>query len=86
MQADIDAMIEATERGDIHETTADVFDYFLDVLPPVSMGKAYEIPGRGTIRTSFGFAEGYERVRAFWEEDGKFYVYLTRKMNPYAGG
>jgi hypothetical protein len=60
--------------GEVVEVSEDFYDYHLDVLPPVSMGKVVEIPQRGKVRTDFGFAEGADYIVYFWrrtEEDGR---------------
>ena len=61
------------EKVEIHES---IFDYFLGVLPPVFMWRQVELIDGTRIYASFGFAEGSERVTAFWsvplydKEDG----------------
>ena len=37
-----------------------------------------------SVRASFGFAEGAERVTAFWRENGKHFCQLTNELNPHA--
>ena len=60
-----------------------VFDYFLEVLPPIYMGQQVMID-EVMIYVDFGFAEGAEEVVAFWQEGGDFYCQNTGQMNPYA--
>jgi len=60
--------------------TEEVFDYFLGVLPPVSMGKTIKLNGR-IQKTSFEFAEGWEKTTAFWQVGEKFYAQKTNRTN-----
>lgn len=48
--------------GRIAEISADVWEYFLEVLPPKLMGRGY-----------FCFAEGQEPLRIFWRQQGKYF-------------
>ena len=59
------------------------YHYFLEVLPPVGMPWKAKFAD-GTERTcSFGFAEGWEPVVAFWKEGGKYFCRQTTQMNPH---
>ena|SRR3990167_1595465 len=69
-----------------------MFDYFLEVLPPVFMN-AYrkDVPGNEgqAMKIDFGFAEGAEPVTYFWHipDNGLGIRYLCQRskvMNPYA--
>ncbi len=89
-------MLDAMHSGRTIEIGEDVFDYFLEVLPPVYM-HARRIVGDGAERrerrVSFGFAEGAEPITAFWcegkrtVEDGpdggtlRCYCQRTAEMN-----
>lgn len=88
-------MIAAMHSGEAIEISEDVFDYFLEVLPPVYMG-ARRIVGNGAgrreRRVSFGFAEGAEPITAFWGEGSnldpsmggdqrRFFCQRTAEMN-----
>lgn len=67
--------IKAMHSGEAIEVGEDVFDYFLEVLPPVYMG-ARRIVGNGADRRErrvvFGFAEGAENITAFWMTGGGY--------------
>lgn len=52
-------------EGQTIEVDEEVFDYFLDVLPP-------RYQGRGC----FAFAEGAEPFRFFWRRGGKYFCRL----------
>ena len=65
-------------RGTVIRVDGAVFDYFLEVLPPVSMGASVVPGGR---RYAFAFAEGYENIRGFWTEGTAYYVENTGKLN-----
>ena len=83
---------EARETGRRVEVDRELWYYFLEVLPPVHMGYRATVnneAGDGviTIQASFGFAEGYEPVTAFWQghgtmlEGGRFFCQRTKEMN-----
>ena len=74
--------IEAMHSGEPIEVDEEIFDYFLEVLPPVYMGRNMEIGGKRR-RVAYGFAEGYEPVTAFWSEGERFYCQRTAEMNPH---
>lgn len=71
--------------GRMVEIDEELFMYFLEVLPPVHMAYMAHFAD-GTQRwVHFGFAEGYERVTAFWRagaEDTRYFARLTKEMNP----
>jgi hypothetical protein len=69
--------IEAMHSGAVIEIDEEIFDYFLEVLPPVYMHRFMEIGGRRR-QVVFGFAEGAEPVTAFWREGVRFYC---QRMN-----
>jgi hypothetical protein len=62
-QPDEEAWPETIERisvaGRIAQISDEVWNYFLDVLPPKLMGRGY-----------FCFAEGQEPLRVFWRRGG----------------
>ena len=74
-------MIAAKNSGAKIEITEEVYDYFLEVLPPAYMGRVAKLPGIGPRLVDFGFAEGAEPITAFWRENGKFYCMQTNEMN-----
>lgn len=63
-----------------------IYDYFLEVLPPVYMGRRVTTVDGTVVRAYFGFAEGAEPVTAFWREGGRYYCQRTPQINPYAFG
>ena len=80
------------QSGDMLEVDKELWYYFLEVLPPIHMGYKATVrnaagDGDMTIHASFGFAEGYEYVTAFWcgtgEAKGRYFAQLTKEMNPY---
>ena len=79
--------IEAMGSGQKFEVDEEMFDYWLEVLPPVLMCQdILFFPGRKGIptRVDFGFAEGADYITVFWIEgsgDHKhFYGQRTDKM------
>ena len=75
--------IAAMHSGKTIEINEEVFDYFLEVLPPVHMGYRANLPDGTQVRACFGFAEGYEPVTAFWKQSGKYFCCRTKEINPY---
>ena len=78
--------IAAMHSGERVEISEAVYNYFLEVLPPVYMGRRITLPGGDTRRVAFGFAEGAEPITAFWREGSQdagwsFYCQRTKEMN-----
>jgi hypothetical protein len=79
-----EAYFKAIADGREHRITEDVYDYFLEVLPPVMMGRIlYQRKSWG-----FGFAEGAEEVTLFRRDraSGEFFAQKTPWINPYEAG
>ncbi len=76
--------IEGMNSGEPVEVDEEFYWYFLEVLPPIFMNKYLEEIKR---RVDFGFAEGYEKVRAFWKEGSgenvRYFCQRLNLMNPY---
>jgi hypothetical protein len=94
----INAFCKARDTGECVEVDEELFNYFLEVLPPIHMGYRATVKcsklasrpedhGHIQIYADFGFAEGAELVTAFWSSkvDGtRYYAQLTTEMNPHA--
>lgn len=78
---DWDEAMQKLNSGEEIEINTEFFDYFLEVLPPVYMGKFVETVNGKHVLASFGFAEGAEQVKAFWECAGRFFACQTKEMN-----
>lgn len=50
------------------EVDTETYGYFLEVLPPVFMGRVVPMCDDTTRRVDFGFAEGMAQVMGFWQE------------------
>ena len=73
--------LKAMRSGKVVRITESVFDYFLEVLPPIYMNRR----GATGRRVSFGFAEGAENIVDFWSEESKwFYCQCSNTINPLA--
>lgn len=77
-------MLEARDSGKQIQVGEDVFDYFLEVLPPVFMNRKFKFIDGQEVRASFGFAEGAEPMTVFWTEAGKSYCRRSTMINPEA--
>lgn len=75
-------LIKAMGSGEIFETDVEGFDYFLEVLPPVYMGKVVTLPNGEKVKAAFGFAEGAEEIVAFWKKGGRYFGCRTTQINP----
>ena len=73
--------VRAMRSGVPAEVDREMWDYWRDVLPPARMGYAATLPGGRTVAAAFGFAEGAERVVAFWAEGGRLFCCLTDEVN-----
>ena len=78
--------IKQSPKGKAVEIEREVFDYFLEVLPPVSMNKTIKMPDGRMQKTSFEFAEGWEETTAFWKDNNRYYAQKTGHMNLRAFG
>lgn len=66
--------IKVFTSGQRFEVDEEMWDYWLEVLPPVFMYKEIDyFPGREGIPTmaSFGFVEGADYITVFWVEGPK---------------
>lgn len=79
-EAEFRAFVAALRGGDVLEVDAAMFDYFLNVLPPVFMGRSLEY--QGVVRPYvFGSAEGCDFIAVWWVErdrDGNKRYYAQR--------
>lgn len=70
------------------EVDEDLFNYFLEVLPLVGMPWNAIFQDGTKRRCAYGFAEGYEKITAFYTKrdlNGLYYFCrLTVQDNPYA--
>lgn len=76
-----EAFLTAMHSGQPFEMDEESWYYWLEVLPPVYMGRTVKLANGETVRASFGFAEGEEQITAFWKRDGKFLGCLTNDWN-----
>lgn len=67
--------------GRKHAVGRDVYDYFLDVLPPVTGPMSYL-----GEHWDFGFAEGADRMRLFKREGDGYFAIETPYLNPREAG
>lgn len=76
---------EALRRGGRCRIEEDVFEWYLEVLPPAFMGKTVELVDGTKKHVSFGFVEGADVIVAFWREfDGfrtRFYAQQTKLVS-----
>lgn len=82
---DWSAFIQAKNSGALCRIDEAIFEYFLEVLPPVYMFREATLNTGRKLRVDFGFAEGAEIVTAFWREFGAygaaFYCQHTTEVN-----
>ena len=73
-------MIEAMHSGNVFEMDEEVWMYWLEVLPPIHMGRVVDIDGE-RVRCAFGFAEGVEPITDFWRRDGRYFGKRSTRIN-----
>ena len=79
-QAQWDEFIKALHSDEVTEIDEEMYLYWLEVLPPIYMGRVVRIKGISR-RVNFGFAEGYDNITAFWRDGGRFFCARTEEMN-----
>jgi uncharacterized protein YlaI len=88
------AFIAAMHTGHEVEIDEEMFYYWLEVLPPIFMGRKLKYtPANSDTEIervcSFGFAEGAEPITVFWstgevESGYRYFCQRTKTMNPNA--
>jgi hypothetical protein len=80
--------IAAMRSGEPVEIDEEMWDYWLEILPPVFMGRSINLARHPQVVGSFrqvhavfGFAEGEEPVVAFWKVNGRRYCCQTPTIN-----
>lgn len=70
-----DEFMLSLNRGDRCEINKDLFNYFLDILPPCFMNRGVILCDGSHIIADYGLREGEEVPKAFWRTpDGKFFA------------
>lgn len=81
------AFVAVMRSGEVIEIDAEMFDYWLNVLPPKGMYEQVTIKGVSR-RADFLQAEGWEELTAFWTEGrgegARYFCQRTDIMNPDA--
>ena len=79
--------VAAMHTGEVVEMDAEMYDYWLNVLPVKGMRTRVTIKGVER-RADFLQGEGYEELTAFWREGSggaaRYFCQRTNIMNPYA--
>jgi len=71
---DLAAFLAARDAGERVEIDREMFEYWLDVLPPVFMYRPVELPDGKIVNALCGFAEGDEPVTVFWREGDRYFA------------
>ena len=83
-EQDAAAYLNAVATAQTLEITEGAFYYFLEVLPPAYMRRTITTNNQPR-RVTFGFAEGCERITAFWAEkrgdEVHYFCKRTEEMN-----
>jgi hypothetical protein len=83
-------LFAARDRGEVCEIDEGFYEHFLDVLPPVAMGKTMLMADGKRRLVTFAMAEGAELITGFWAEkmvgeDGsrsrRFFCQRTQHVN-----
>lgn len=81
------AFLQAMHSGDEIEIDEAMFQYWLDLLPPVFMNRMLPYPDpQHPMRYDFGFAEGREPITLFYSNPDKTRFFCRRSpyLNPFA--
>ncbi len=81
-----EAFLAAWKRGERLKISESIYWYFLEVLPPIFYArKNVELVTGDRIVANFGFAEGAERITAFWMTETRskpdYFLQYTREVN-----
>jgi hypothetical protein len=76
--------IEAMHSGESFECDEEMFDYWLEVLPPVLWKRKVKLPNGETVNAAFGFAEGADVITVFWFKNGRYFGCRTNIRNSCA--
>jgi hypothetical protein len=84
---DFNLFVNDNDGSRILRIDEEMFYYWLEVLPPVYMGREQIVDGL-KIHCSFGFAEGREPVVDFWSEKSAsgekvFYCKRSNRLNKW---
>jgi hypothetical protein len=71
------SLFEALARGERAEVDEEVFEYFLEVLPPKLMSTTVTLVDGSKVRATYGYAEGADTITAFWREGGRYFAQHT---------
>lgn len=84
-ERDFAACVAAMAAGERVEIDHEMYFYWLEVSPPVYMRRVIALPGDGKRVTAFGFAEGSERITAFWcqgnGDSARYFCQRTEEVN-----
>ena len=83
-EGSFDHFIFAMRSGRTFECDEEMWYYWLEVLPPIHMGRRVVLPNGDEVLASFGFAEGAEEITAFWTLGKRYFGCRTNRINPYA--
>lgn len=89
---DFKTFIDRLDSGEPLEIDEELFDYFLEILPPVRMGASVDFGDGHKMNVSFLFAEGAEPLTAFYHSHGspgnprRFYARRTPLLHDGNGG
>jgi hypothetical protein len=81
--SNMEELLKAWHSGQKCRITRTVYEYYLEVLPPIYINRRVKVDGKERL-VDFGFAEGAEHITAFWTEGLNYYLQQTTEMNPRA--
>lgn len=75
--------IAARDTGARCEIDREMYWYYLEVLPPIYMSRTVQLIDGSVRSVSFGFAEGAERITAFWTDSrgDRFFAQHTNRVS-----
>lgn len=84
-ETDREEFLRSMHSGAPFEMDEESWYYWLEVLPPVYMSRDVQLPNGDRVHASFGFAEGYDQITAFWKKGGRYYGCRTEQIVTYQG-
>ena len=78
---DFAEFIQRRDAGEKVEIDEELYSYFMEVLPPVTWATHHSFPDGMRRFTDFGFAEGEERITAFWRDGARYFAQHTTAIS-----
>ncbi len=78
---DFQEFLAERNAGHVCQIDEEMFYYWLEVLPPAFMQRETTLIDGTRKWVAFGFAEGAERITAFWGKGGEFFAQYSQEVS-----